>query len=154
MAFGIGPGSHHEDMEAINRYFMQQATVKTPEAEKVKQEWMKWWNDNKRSVLDYTTEEFDTARNTKHRFDVANETTHAGKAAVVAQQARGLTSEEAMGETRRAGTAGQFLEEEKPLIPTSWKVGAAVGVGLVALGVFGKKLLALTPAGKLAKFLP
>jgi hypothetical protein len=154
MAFGIGPGSHHEDMEAINRYFMQQVTVKTPEAEKVKQEWMKWWNDNHRTVLDYSTEEFDTARNYKHKFDLANEPTRAGKAQIAAQQASGLTSEEAMGETRRAGTAGQYLEPEKPLIPTAWKVGAVVGVGLITVGVFGKKLLGMTPLGKLAKLLP
>lgn len=154
MALGIGDSSHHADMEAINRYFMQQAAIKTPAAEKLKQEWMKWWKENQRSWLDYTVEEFDTARNMKHKFDVANEPTQAGKAQVAAQQARALTSEEAMGETRRAGTAGQYIEEEKPLIPTSWKVGAMVGVGLITVGIFGKKLLSMTPAAKLIKYLP
>jgi hypothetical protein len=47
-----------------------------------------------------------------------------------------------------------FLEEEEPIIPTKWKVGAVVGVSLIAAGVFAKQLLKLTPYGRFAKFLP
>lgn len=141
------------DMEAINKYFMETAVVKTEAAEKIKQEWMRWWADHRRSITWYSTEEFDFARNLRNKFNLANTTNTKEKKEEQARQARALTSEETRGETRRAGTSGMYLEEEKPLIPTSWKVGAAVGVGLVTLGVFGKQILKMTPAGKLLKFL-
>jgi len=142
------------NMEAINRYFMETAKVKTKAAEKIKQEWMKWWKDNRRSVTWYDQEEYDIARNMRNRFDLANTITTVERADVERHQATGLTSEEAAGGTRRAGTSGMYVEEEEPLIPTKWKVGAALGIGLIAIGVFGKKLLGMTPAAKLAKFLP
>jgi len=148
------PAMLSEDMKAINRYFMEQAQIKTPAAEKVKQEWMKFWKETERTLTWYSQDEYDAARNLKHKFDLANTTNAAEKASVKEQQAKGITSEEMRGETRRAGTSGDYLEDPKPLIPTSWKVGAVAGIGLVAVGVFGKKLLGMTPLGKIAKFLP
>ncbi len=142
-----------DDMEAINRYFMETAVIKTPAAEKLKKEWMVWWKDNK-TWWGYSDEQFNTARNMRSRFNLANTKTAAEQAQVAATIARGSTSEEAQGETRTAGTDGLHVEEEEPWIPTSWKVGALVGVGLVAVGVFGKKLLAMTPAAKFIKYLP
>lgn len=153
------PAMLSADMEAINKYFMENVVVKTAAAEKIKQEWMKWWNDHRRNSAIpgpwnwYTQEEFDYARNERNRFNDANAVTKADKQAAVDQRSKGLTTEELRGETKRAGTSGMYVEPEKPLIPTSWKVGAAVGVGLITVGVFGKKLLGMTPLGKLAKFL-
>lgn len=142
------------NMDAVNRYFMETAKVRTKAAEKIKQEWMEWWKENRRSLTWYDQEEYDIARNMRNRFDLANTVSVAERAGVQQHQATGLTSEEAAGETRRAGTSGMYVEEEEPLIPTKWKVVAALGVGLIAVGVFGKKLLGMTPAAKLAKFLP
>lgn len=142
------------NMEAINKFFMETAVVKTPTAEKIKQEWMRWWNDNRRTLTWYSTEEYDFARNMRNRFNDANAVTKKEKQAAVDQRAKGITSEELRGETKRAGTTGMYVEEEEPIIPTKWKVAAIIGVGLVGVGVFGKKLLAMTPAGRLAKYLP
>jgi len=142
------------DMEAINKFFMETAKVQTPAAENVKQEWMKFWKETERSLTWYTQQEYDDARNLRNRFNVANTTSAAAAATIKAQQASGVTSEEMRGETRRAGTEGSYLEEEKPWIPTSWKVGGLIGVGLIATGVFAKKILALTPYGKFTKYLP
>lgn len=147
------PAMLAKDMEAINRYFMEQVTIKTPAAEAIKQDWMKWWNDHKRDWTWYSQEEYDYARNRKHDFDKANATSPAELAHVKSVQAKGMTSEEMRGETRRAGTAGDYVEPPKPLIPTKWKVGVGVGAGLVVVGVFGKKLLGMTPLGRLAKLL-
>jgi hypothetical protein len=141
------------DMEAINRYFMEQVTIKTPAAEVVKQEWMRWWEDHKRDWTWYTQEEFDHARNEKHKLDQANATTAAELKQVKLVQAKGMTSEEMRGETRRAGTTGEYVEPPKPLIPTKWKVGAGIAAGVVVAGVIAKKVMGFTPLGKLAKFL-
>lgn len=142
-----------DDMEAINKFFMETAKVKTPAAEKIKKEWMAWWKEHK-TWWGYSDEEFDTARNMRNKFNLANASTFTEQNRVAATIATGTTSEEAQGETRRAGTEGMFTEEEEQWIPTSWKVGAVVGVGLIAVGVFAKKLLALTPAAKFIKHLP
>jgi hypothetical protein len=148
------PAMLKDNMEAINRYFMEQATVKTAAAEKVKQQWMQFWKDTKRDWTWYSQDEYDKARNLKHKFDDANAITVADKKAASDQRQKGLTSEELKGETKRAGTSGMFLEEEEPFIPTKWKVAGMVGIGLVAAGVFAKKILALTPYGRLSRFLP
>lgn len=148
------PAMLASDMNAINKFFMETAKVNTPAAEKVKQEWMQFWKDTERTFSWYSQEEFDQARNLRNRFNLANAKTDAARVAVAAQQASGVTREEAGGNTRRAGTSGDYLEEEKPWIPTSWKVGAFVGVGLLATGVFAKKILAMTPYGRIAKYLP
>ena len=141
-----------DNMEAINKYFMETAKIKTAAAEKLKREWMVWWKEHK--GWSYSDDEYDEARNMRNKFNLANAVSAMDHATVAETIARGVTSEEAEGETRRAGTEGMFVEEEKPWIPTSWKVGAVVGMGLVAVGVFGKKLLALTPAAKFIKYLP
>ncbi len=143
------------DMDAINRYFMQGVPVKTPAAEKVKREWMLYWKEIKKDWGGYTDEEYDKARNLRNKFNLANTVTKAENLSVAAQiaAAKGET-EEQYGETRRSGTSGMFLEEEEPIIPTAWKVGAVIGVGLITAGVFAKKILAFTPYGKLARFLP
>jgi hypothetical protein len=149
------PAMLRADMEAINKYFMEQVTIKTPAAEKIKQEWMAWWKEHKRDWTWYTIEEFDHARNMRNKLNLANATSTAQKAEIAAHIASAKGSrEEQMGETRRSGTSGMFLEEEEPIIPTKWKVGAVVGVSLIAAGVFAKQLLKLTPYGRFAKFLP
>ena len=141
-----------EDMEAINRYFMEQVKVQTPAAEKVKQEWMKWWADNSGDLW-YSEAQFDVARNLKKKFDLANAKSNTEREQIKEIHARGITAEELRGETRRSGTDGMFLEEEKPLIPTSWKVTAGIGAGLFFVGMFAKKLFANTPLGRLTKLL-
>lgn len=149
------PAMLKDNMEAINRYFMQGVTVKTAAAEKIKKEWMQFWKDAKRDWTWYTQEEYDKARNMRNRFDLANAVSKDQKVAVAAYQAAGQGStEEQYGETRRSGTEGMFLEEEEPLIPTAWKAGAIIGVGLITAGMFAKQILRLTPYRRLARFLP
>lgn len=142
------------DLEAINKYFMETIVIKTPAAEKIKKEWMTWWRENKRDWTSYSDEEYAHARNMRNRLNLANSTTVKEKAHVEQAIKTGLTTEEMKGETRTAGTDGMHDEEEEPLIPTSVKVWALVGAGLITLGIFGKKLLGMTPAAKLVKYLP
>lgn len=152
------PAMLKQDMEAINRYFMEQVKIVTPAAEKVKQEWIVWWRNNKRDWSWYTQEEYDHARNMRNNLMLANAPTSAKKAEVAAYIASAkLTTEEIRGETRRSGTSGMYYEEPpppEPIIPTRWKVAAGVGASLVVAGVFAKKLLMLTPYGRIARFLP
>jgi hypothetical protein len=148
------PALLKENMEAVNRYFME-GKVRTAAAEKVKQEWMAFWKDVKRDWTWYTQEEYDKARNLRKKYDLANAPTAQAKQVVTDhyRNAQG-TTEQSRGETRRSGTEGDYLVESDPIIPTAWKVGAVVAVGLVAVGAFGKQLLKLTPYGRLARFLP
>ena len=145
-----------DDMEAINRFFMEGTVVKTREAEKIKQEWIKWWKDNKRDWTWYTQEEYDHARNIRNRFHMANAVTSEQKTEVAAYIASAkLTREELQGETRRAGTTGYYLEEPDPVVPTSWKAAATIGAGLVITGMFAKRILMLHPYGRVvSKILP
>jgi len=149
------PSQLSDNMNAINRYFMEQVTIRTPAAERVKQEWMAWWKENKRDWTWYTQDEYDHARNLRNKLNLANAKSDAERVSVAAHiaTAKGST-EEQMGEVRRSGTSGMFYEEPEPLIPTAWKVAAVVGTGLITLGVFAKQIIRLTPYGRFAKYLP
>lgn len=74
-----------DDLEAINRYFGTVA-AKTAAAQNLKQSWAKWWKENRRSWLDYSEEEYNTARSMRNKFDLANAITTTEKAVVQQHQ--------------------------------------------------------------------
>lgn len=123
-----------DNMAAIVDY-MNKTTPKTSAAAKIKDEFAKWhngisfWDDN-----DVT---YDTARNYRNSFNLANSTTATERQQVEAVIKTGVTTEEAAGEAARARTtSGQYAIAETPLVPTwKWAVIGVVAVGgLYALG--------------------
>ena len=126
-----------QDMEAINTYIMT-SKINSKAADAVKNKWITWWEDNKRDWTWYDTEEFDTARNFRHDFDVANAITSAQKQAVTNKYTSGVTSEEARGETKRATSEGVYIVPEPPLISDGTKVGIVAVLILGALGWVAK----------------
>lgn len=130
------PAMLNANMEAINKYIME-SNVKTEKADKIKVEWIRYWESIKRDWTWYSQEEFDKARNYRDRFNLANTTSKAEETAVKETMRQGVSSEAARGETERRTTSGSYLEEEKPLvdfnIPLSWKIGG--GITAAILGV-------------------
>ena len=133
------------DMQAINKYMMETAIV-NPDAQKIKDQWIAWWNQHQNDLY-WSTDDFNTARNMRNNFNVAN-TKSAQEAADVKQQiATGVTEEEARGETKTANTSGMFYQEPKPLIPTKWKIFAVAVAGVYGAAYVAKKVFTHTPVG-------
>ena len=141
------------DMDAINKYMMT-TPVRTAAAERVKIEWMRFWEVTQRDFLWYSQEEFDAARNLRNKFNLANTVTPEQKKAVEDTMRTGLTGEEVRGDTRRATTEGSYLEPEQSIvefhIPTSWKVFGAIGAIALGAGWYAKKAY-VDPAVKYAR---
>lgn len=139
-----------DDIDAINRYIVY-ATIKTKEAGKIKDEWIRWhdtlswWDKNMNQGV------FDEARNKRNRFDIANSTSAAERESVKQRQQTGLSTEETQGGTRRVLSSGQYDTPSEPLVPTSFKAGVALTVAVAALGYTAFKLYSPTLPLKLLK---
>ncbi len=132
------PALLREDMEAINTYIMG-SKVNTKAADAVKNKWIVWWEENKRSGWDwYSQEEFDLARNFRNQFNLANAKSSTEKDAVKNQASSGVTSEEARGETKRSTSEGYYIVPEPPLISNTTKIGIIAAIAAVALGWVAK----------------
>lgn len=139
----------NQDMEAINR-FMSDTVAVTPEAVKLKDDWIKWWDQLGWWEKSIETGPFDEARNRRNAFIRANVTSAADREAVERVIKTGVTTEEMSpddwwtlnpgdsgGQTKRADSEGNLpTPPPPPLIPTWAKTGSIVAVlAGVALGV-------------------
>lgn len=131
--------SQVEDLEAINAYIAGTKTL-TPAAAKLKNDWVKWWNENVKDSFwnrNFDENTFNVAREKRNAFNLANASTPAEKQAVKETVARGLTVEETRGEADPRDAEGHFYVEPEPLIPAQYKVAVGVGVvATVALGIY------------------
>lgn len=123
----MGNTMQADDIDAINVYIMQTQAV-TPEATKLKDSWIKWFNDLSWYSKDLSLDTYDEARNRRNAFNIANAPTAVAKAQVKAVVKGGLTSEESAGRASRLNSEGKFPEEDKPLIPTPYKVVGAIAL--------------------------
>lgn len=139
----------NEDMIAINRY-MSDTVAETPEAIKLKNQWIKWWDSLTWNERNLGTATFDEARNRRNAFQIANDPS------VAETVARGGTTEEMEGDARRASSEGFFEDEVRedppePLIPSWAKVGFGAAIlGGIALGVM-KIVGSLNPASLITR---
>jgi hypothetical protein len=124
------------DMIAINRYISDTVAI-TPEAVKLKDSWIIWWNGLTWYQKNIASETFDEARNRRNAFFVANAPTEKEKDAVKQVIETGGTEEESEGKPRRTLSSGNFPgPPPAPLIPSLLKIGGAVAVlAGVAAGV-------------------
>lgn len=133
------------DMQAINKYMMETEII-NPKAQSIKDEWIKWWTQHVHDLY-WSNDDFAHARNVRNTFNIANTKSPEEAAQVQQQIARGVTEEEARGETRTANTSGMFYETPKPLIPAKWKFLGTVAALTLGAGYVLKKAFAETPAG-------
>jgi len=132
------PAMLAQDMEAINKYIMEKTPL-TPEAKAVQVEWIKFWKEHQKSILWYSQDEFDQARNIKRNFDLANAISSAEKAVVENHYASGITSEETKGGVRRSTSEGVYIVDEEPFLPTRVKVAGLGILALLGIGYVGVK---------------
>ncbi len=131
------------NMEAINKYIME-APVRTAKAQAVQIEWIKFWKEHEKSILWYSDDEYDQARNIKHNFDLANATSSSEQQAAKDQASQGLTSEELRGNVRRSTRDGTYIVDDEPFVPTRVTVAAVGILGLIGIGWLGMKYYNLT----------
>lgn len=126
----------NKDMIAINRYMSDTVAI-TPEAVKLKDDWIRWYDNltwNEKNIL---TRTFDEARNRRNAFFIANAPTEEAKEEIRDTLRNSITTEEAEGNPRRALSDGSFPEPPPPpLVPTWVKTGGVIAILVgVAAGV-------------------
>ena len=96
-----------EDLAAIDRYITS-APVNTPAAQAARDAWIRWndgvsWYDRNfdRATLDH-------ARNARLAFELANATTEAERADIMARALTGLSLEQVQGEPDRRDKEGRY----------------------------------------------
>ena len=144
------------NMSAINTYITSQP-LNTKAARAIHDEWLRWYSGLGWYDLNFPSQAiYDLARNIRNRFNTANAVTPAEKAAVIAVQSSGLSSEEVRGEADRRTSSSQYLgpteapepeEESEPWIPAKTK-------GVLFLGGLVYVALKLFKAGYIDRFIP
>jgi hypothetical protein len=131
-----------DDLAAMNIY-MSDAKPVSPQAIKLRDEWLTWWESLGWYAKTFDSNTFDQARNRKHAFDIANVKSSAEAAAVKEQIKTSFTTEEARGEPNRMRSDGTYTEkppEKEPFFPTRIKILAgAILAGVTAL-IIAKKV--------------
>jgi hypothetical protein len=128
----------NEDMAAINQYISDTVAL-TPEAVKIKDSWIHWWDDMSWYDKNISTEGYDEARNRMHAFWLANALTKEEEEQVKHVMTTGQTTEEMEGGTRRSDSTGNYEIPAEPLIPTKYKViGGIAAIGVGALYIYKK----------------
>lgn len=138
---GIFDNGYSTGVDAI-RVYMSSTPVKTPEAQTIKDAFIRWYDDL--TVFGKGTQSnFDLARNQRNRFELANATSPDETAAVKEVQTTGLSHEQASGEPDRRDESGMLpgpvAPPPPPLIPTPWLIGGAIVGGLALIAAaYGK----------------
>jgi hypothetical protein len=155
----------NQDMEAIN-HFISDTVAVTPEAVKLKDAWIKWFDNLGWWEKNIGTPAYDEARNRRNAFIIANQPNATAKKEMQEQLKRGIETEEMSpddfwtltpgdsgGQATRKDSSGNLPEPPpEPLIPTWAKGGMIIAIiGGVALGV-AKLVGSLNPAALALKF--
>jgi peptidoglycan hydrolase-like protein with peptidoglycan-binding domain len=132
-------GSQIEDVEAIDRY-MRTTPLKTPEAFKIKDAYIIWYDQASWWDKNVSKEFYDAQRTRRNQLNIANQPTEAAKAEVREVIVKGVTTEEMQGKSKPAidpqtGRVGSQVK--KPTVPatpsTMPKVGDPMGPILLDL---------------------
>lgn len=127
-----------EDIDAINAYVMSQP-LNTPAAVAARDAWILWLDGTSLTdrYLDRAT--LDHARNLRLGFELANATSDAERAAIMARATTGMSAEEMQGSSDRRNSSGEYSE----IAPASIAARAAwaMFLGLAAVGIAKRVLL-------------
>lgn len=129
----------NKDMLALNEYMSDTVAV-TPDAVKLKDDWITWWNGLTWYQRNIASDTWDEARNRRNAFFLANAPTKKDKEDVQNFLNTAVTEEESEGKPRRTLSTGMLptppAPPAPPLIPSWFKIGAGVAIlGGVAAGV-------------------
>lgn len=122
-----------DDIDAINRYIVY-AVANTKDAEKIRDEWIRWHDGLGWWEKNVDTNTYDQARNIRNRFNLANAKSEKEREEIREVQQTGLSTEELEGGTRRVLSSGTYETAEEPIVPTSFKVGVGVTLGALIAG--------------------
>jgi len=117
-----------ENIEAIARYISEQAPPRTAEARSIRDEWQRFYSGLSSYEANYEQQAYDRARNIRLRYNRANATTDAERAAVERQAMGGLSTEQINGDPDRRTTDGSYIPP-----PSSSSRLALIGVGVAAV---------------------
>jgi len=118
------------NIEAIERYIGGQVPVKTADAARVRDDFLRYMAGVGTFAREFDSSVYDRVRNFKLAFNRANATTAEEKAAVEEQALHGLSSEELRGEGDRRQTDGSYVPG--PSLGERF-VPVAIGAGALAL---------------------
>lgn len=129
---GVLDNAVTENVSAIRAYF-DQTPVKTPEAQKIKDAFVIWYDDLTWFGKGLNSN-YDLARNQRNRFNLANATTPEEKQVVVSVVTTGISTEQTQGQPDRRNETGMLpgpvTPPPPPLIPKEYLVGGAILGGL------------------------
>jgi len=134
--------SQAEDIDAIIVYMAQQ-TPKTALAKHLKADWLAWLNDLGWYDKNYNQVTYDTARNKRNAFNLANAANAQELENVKAVIKGGLTTEQMQGIPDRRDAEGMF--QVPP--PSGKPVWPYVALGTVLLASFGYVLASAARLG-------
>lgn len=123
------------NIEAIERYIGEQEPPRTPEAARIRDEFLRFTSSLSAWSRNFEQGAYDRVRNYKLAYNRANAITPAEKAAVEAQAKTGLSTEQLQGAPDRRLTDGSYAPPpttaERLLVPLL--VGGGVLLGLLLL---------------------
>lgn len=115
-----------DDLDALNKY-VTGTPIRTPQAQALRDQWIAWFDGLSYSQRSFDRPTYDTARNKKLDFNLANATSEAERAEIRKIASEGLSSEEMQGEADRRMTGGTYSGKDGG-------IGIAPGFGSAALG--------------------
>ncbi len=133
---GILDNANTENIDAIRAFFAQ-TPVQTPDAQKIKDAFVIWYDDLTWFGKGLNSN-YDLARNQRNRFELANAVTPQEKQNVQTVLTTGMSTEQLQGGADRRDEAGNLpgpvTPPKPPLIPTPYVVGGAIlgGLALIA----------------------
>ena len=119
-----------ENIVAIERYIGEQEPARTPEAVRVRDEFLSYVSTLSAWDRNFESGAYDRVRNFKLEFNRANAVTPAEKVAVESQALRGLSSEQLRGEPDRRTATGAYI----PAASTKDQITKVIIVAAVAVG--------------------
>lgn len=138
-----------QNMRSLNRYMMgtgypantagniPKDAINYSEAVKLKDDWIRWYDDLGWFELRFDDSVYDEARNRLHALDRAAAKSKKELASVINRQKTGMTSEEMEGKPRRALSSGDYhVPFVSPYSAAKYKTVAVVGgtfIGLLAV---------------------
>lgn len=138
-------------------YYMTTAEAKTPEAEKIAEDWILWYGQTSAFERNFDLSTYDKARTFRTRFLKANAVTPEEKALIARHLAEAITAEEAAGEARRMTREGEFPKVpplipdfEWPDVPQTKGLITAIAIAAAAIGL----LVLATKAPNLSRIRP
>ena len=134
----MGWTEQETNIEAVERYIGEQEPPRTPEAVKVRDEFLRYVSGLSGWDRLYEQAAWDRVRNFRLRYNTANARTPAELAAVKLQATQGLSTEQLQGQADRRTSTGEYIPP-----PTTAERLAPFGTGVLVLAGAAVGLLLL-----------